>query len=82
MVFSLCTDIHKYSGGEEGIFDMSRRLIAVQAELGLEFIPEVTSVMLSLFVSLIQSELEHIQLSILKLVLDLMKWKNRNGKYA
>ncbi|XP_076925841.1 protein RST1-like [Bidens hawaiensis] len=78
MVFSLCTDIHKYSGGEECIFDMSRRLIVVQAELGLKFIPEVSSVMLSLFVSLIQSELEHIQLSILKLVLDLIKWKNRN----
>ncbi|KAJ0711363.1 hypothetical protein HanOQP8_Chr09g0323011 [Helianthus annuus] len=78
MVFSLCTDIHKYSGGEECIFDMSRRLIVVQAELDLKCIPEASSVMLSLFVSLIQSELEHIQLSILKLVLDLIKWKNRN----
>ncbi|KAI7734388.1 hypothetical protein M8C21_024541, partial [Ambrosia artemisiifolia] len=78
MVFSLCTDIHKFSGGKECIFDMSRRLIVVQAELGLKYIPEASSVMLSLFVSLIQSELEHIQLSILKLVLDLIKWKNRN----
>ncbi|CAH1420627.1 unnamed protein product [Lactuca virosa] len=78
MVFSLCTDIHKYSGGEECIFDMSRRLIAVQAELGLKFIPEASSVILSLFVNLIQSEIEHIQLSVLKLVLDLIKWKSGN----
>lgn len=78
MVFSLYTDIHKYSGGEECIFDMSRRLIVMQTELGLKFIPEASSVMLSLFVSLIQSDLEHIQLSILKLVLDLIKWKSEN----
>ncbi|CAI9283307.1 unnamed protein product [Lactuca saligna] len=78
MVFSLYTDIHKYSDGEECIFDMSRRLIGVQAELGLKFIPEASSVMLSLFVKLIQSEIEHIQLSILTLVLDLIKWKSRN----
>ncbi|KAK9067315.1 hypothetical protein SSX86_014641 [Deinandra increscens subsp. villosa] len=78
MVFSLCTYIHKFSGGEECIFDMTMRLIVVQAELGLNFIPEVSSVILSLFASLIQSELEHIQLSILKLVLYLIKWKNRN----
>ncbi|XP_023735166.1 protein RST1 isoform X1 [Lactuca sativa] len=78
MVFSLYTDILKYSGGEEGIFDMSRRLIGVQAELGLKFIPEASSVMLSLFVNLIHSEIEHIQLSILKLVLDLIKWKSGN----
>ena len=80
MVFSLYTDIHKYCGGEECIFIMSRRLIAVQAELGLKFIPEASSVMLSLFVNLIHSEIEHIQLSILKLVLDLIKWKSGNGK--
>lgn len=75
MIFST---IHKYSGGEECIFDMSRRLIVVQSELGLKFIPEASSVMLSLFVSLIQSEMEHIQLSILKLVLILIKWKSSN----
>ncbi|KAL4581590.1 hypothetical protein LXL04_006113 [Taraxacum kok-saghyz] len=78
MVFSLYTDIHNYSGGEEYIYDMSRRLVTVQADLGLKFIPEASSVMLSLFVSLIQSDLEHIQLSILKLVLDLIKWKSEN----
>lgn len=79
-VFSLYTDIHKYSGGEECIYDMARRLIVVQAELSLKFIAETSSVMLSLFVSLIQSELEHIQLSIIKLVIDFIKWKSVNGK--
>nr|XP_043615297.1 protein RST1 [Erigeron canadensis] len=78
LVFSLCRDIHKFSGGEECIFDMSRRLIVVQSELGLEFIPEVSTVILSLFVSLIQSDIEHIQLSILKLVLALIQWKSVN----
>lgn len=78
MVFSLRTYIQTFSAGEECIFDMSRRLIVVQAELGLEFIPEATFMILYLFVSLIQSELEHIQLSILKMVLDLIKWKNRS----
>ncbi|GJR02152.1 armadillo-like helical domain-containing protein [Tanacetum coccineum] len=77
-VFSMCTYIYKYSSGEECIFDMSRRLIVVQSELGLRYIPEASTVMLSLFVTLNQSELEHLQLSILKLVLDLIKWKSGN----
>ena len=79
MIFST---VHKFSGGEECIFDMSRRLIVVQSELGLKFIPEASSVMLSLFVSLMQSEMEHIQLSILKMVLILIKWKNSDGKFV
>lgn len=78
MVFSMCTYVYKYSSGEECIFDMSRRLIVVQAELGLKCIPEASIVMLSLFVTLNQSELEHIQLAILKLVLELIKWKSGN----
>ncbi|GJR02144.1 armadillo-like helical domain-containing protein, partial [Tanacetum coccineum] len=77
-VFSMCTYINKYSSGEECIFDVSRRLIVVQSELGLRCIPEASTVMLSLFVTVNQSELEHIQLSILKLVLDLIKWKSGN----
>ncbi|XP_071712037.1 protein RST1 [Rutidosis leptorrhynchoides] len=78
MVFSWCTDISSYSVEEERIYDMSRCIIAVQAELGLEYIPELSAVMLSLFVSLIQSELEHIQLLVLQLVMDLLKWKSVN----
>ncbi|KAM7509889.1 hypothetical protein LguiB_008764 [Lonicera macranthoides] len=73
--FSLCTQLHKRSGGGEAVIEVSRHLLVAQKELGLSYIPELSSVILSLFISLIQSDLEHEQLSILKLLFFLLKWK-------
>ncbi|KAI7979836.1 Protein RST1 [Camellia lanceoleosa] len=58
---------------------VSKCLVCVQKELGLSYIPELSTVILSLLVTLIQTELEHEQLSILKLLLFLLKWKSENG---
>ncbi|KAA8530205.1 hypothetical protein F0562_004914 [Nyssa sinensis] len=81
-ILSSCTDLHKHSGGVEAIFEISKPLLFVQKELGLSYIPELSSAILSLFFALTQSELEHEQLSILKLLLFLLKWKSENGYYV
>lgn len=81
MYFSLCTHLHKRSGGGEAVIEVSRHLLVAQKELGLSYIPELSSVILSLFVSLIQSDLEHEQLSILKLLFFLLKWKGGCGMF-
>lgn len=78
-LFSLQTYLNKCSGGSEAVIEISRSLVLVQKELGLSYIPELSSVVLSLFVTLVQSELEHEQLSILKIVFLLLKWKTENG---
>lgn len=51
----------------------------VQKDLGLSFIPELSTITLSLFMVLMQSELEHEQFLEVKLVLFLLKWKHENG---
>ncbi|XP_028069666.1 protein RST1 isoform X6 [Camellia sinensis] len=77
-IFSLSPAHHKHSGGVEPIVEVSKCLVCVQKELGLSYIPELSTVILSLLVTLIQTELEHEQLSILKLLLFLLKWKSEN----
>ncbi|CAI9111482.1 OLC1v1011710C1 [Oldenlandia corymbosa var. corymbosa] len=59
----------------EDICEIARHILVVQKELGLNYVPEFSSVMLSLFLPLIQSELEQEQLAVLKLVLFLVEWK-------
>ncbi|XP_058188186.1 protein RST1 isoform X3 [Rhododendron vialii] len=77
-VFSLFPDMHKHSGGVEPVVEVWKRLVCGQKELGLSYIPELSRVTLSLFITLIQSEFEHQQLSILKLLIFLFKWKSEN----
>ncbi|KAK4417800.1 protein RST1 [Sesamum alatum] len=71
-------DFSKCSGGVEKILDVTRHLLVAQKELGLNYVTELSSLLLSLFPILVQSELEHEQYSILKLVLFLLRWKNEN----
>ena len=78
-VFLLFPNRHHF-GGVEPIVEVSKRLVRVQKELGLSYTPELSTVTSSLFVLLIQSEFEHDQLSILKLLIFLMKWRSENGK--
>ncbi|KAL6552953.1 hypothetical protein OROGR_006795 [Orobanche gracilis] len=63
------------SGGVERILDAARHILVVQKELGLNYSADLFLVMLSLFEFLTQSELEHEQNTILKLVLFLLRWK-------
>ncbi|XP_061373555.1 protein RST1 isoform X2 [Gastrolobium bilobum] len=60
------------------MFELSRRLLCVQKDLGLRWVPGLSSTMVSLFTILVQSELEHEQISILKLLLLILKWKYDN----
>lgn len=78
-VLSLCTCNHRHSGGNEPIVELVKRLMFVQKDLGLQYVPELSSSVLSLFVILVQSELEHDQLSILKFFHFLLEWKYENG---
>lgn len=81
-VLSLCTDLQKRCTRNGQIIELSKRLLFVQKELGLQYIPDFISVVASLFIILIQAEFEHEQLSILKLSLFLLKWKNENGVFS
>ncbi|XP_062106921.1 protein RST1 isoform X2 [Humulus lupulus] len=76
-ILSVCS-CHRYSYWIEPITEVSRRLLSVQKELGFQYVPKLSSATLSLFVILIQSELEHEQLSTLKLTHFLFKWKHDN----
>ncbi|XP_073296090.1 protein RST1 [Primulina huaijiensis] len=75
-ILLLHTDFRNCSGGVEKNLDASRRLLGVQKELNLNYMAEFSSVMLSLFPILVQSELEHEQYPVLQLVLFLLRWKN------
>lgn len=79
-ILLLHTDFRKCSGGVEKILDASRHLLAVQNELNLNYMAEFSSVMLSLFPILVQSELEHEQYPVLQSVLFLLRWKSEKGK--
>ncbi|KAG2714612.1 hypothetical protein I3760_03G035700 [Carya illinoinensis] len=78
-VLSLCTCHLGFSGVNEPIVELGKRILLVQRDHGLQYVPELSSSVLSLFVILIQSELEHEQLSILKIFHFLLKWKCENG---
>ncbi|XP_010316298.1 protein RST1 isoform X2 [Solanum lycopersicum] len=77
VMFSLCTN-PKHTSSIENILEVSRRILIVQKDLGLSFIPELSTITLSLFMVLMQSELEHEQFLEVKLVLFLLKWKHEN----
>lgn len=81
-VHSQHPDHCKHFHGSEPIVELSKRLLVVQKELGLPYIPELSLPMLFLFFVLVQSELEHEQLPALRLVLFLLKWKNENGIFT
>ncbi|KAL3346907.1 hypothetical protein AABB24_025381 [Solanum stoloniferum] len=77
VMFSLCSN-PKHTSSIENILAVSRRILIVQKDLGLSYIPELSTIMLSLFMVLMQSELEHEQFLEVKLILFLLKWKNEN----
>lgn len=78
-IFSLHKDLRLHFHGIEKISGMSRHLLAVQKELGLSYVPDFSSVILSLFIPLAQSDLEHEQLAILRLLHFLLEWKRESG---
>ncbi|KAL9458356.1 hypothetical protein AB3S75_007260 [Citrus x aurantiifolia] len=77
-VLSLYTSPFKQSGGVEHIVEVLKRVLVAQFELRLQYKPELSSVILYLFSILIDSELEHEQLCILKFLLFVINWKSEN----
>ncbi|XVE84015.1 hypothetical protein DITRI_Ditri16bG0134800 [Diplodiscus trichospermus] len=75
-VLSLYTSPCKQSGVTESIVELLKHMLAAQKDLALRYLTELSSVILSLSVLLIESELEHEQLSILKFLHFLLKWKS------
>ncbi|CAH9123168.1 unnamed protein product [Cuscuta epithymum] len=80
VIFSLHSDLLKPVGSIEYILEVPRRLMVVQKELGLNFFPELSSALSFIFVILVYSELEHEQLSALRLLRFIFSWKNCSGK--
>lgn len=58
------------------------RLLTVQKDIGLPWLPGLSSIILSLFIIIVQSELEHEHISILKLLLFILKWKCDSGMFS
>ncbi|KAL5152789.1 Protein RST1 [Glycine soja] len=77
-ILSLSTCLQWHPGGHEPICELLRRLLSVQNDLGLPWLPGLASTIASLFTIIVQSELEHEQISILKLLLLILKWKYDN----
>lgn len=71
-----------FPGVHEPIFELSRRLLSVQKDLGLHWVSGLSSTMLSLFTILVQSEVEYEQISLMKLLLLILKWKYDKGKFS
>ncbi|KAL0554842.1 hypothetical protein IC582_008770 [Cucumis melo] len=68
-----CLDRHVC--GCERILELSRYLLSVQKDLGMQYVPKLSSAFSPLFTILTKSELEHEQLLILKLLVSLLRWK-------
>ncbi|KAK4282352.1 hypothetical protein QN277_013739 [Acacia crassicarpa] len=77
-VLSLVTCLQWHGGDNEFLFELSKRLFSVQRDHGLTCLPSLSSTMVSLWTILVQSELEHVQISILKLISTILKWKYEN----
>ncbi|PPR81272.1 hypothetical protein GOBAR_AA39444 [Gossypium barbadense] len=75
-VLSLYTSPCKQSDEVEPIVELLKHMLVAQKDLALHYMPELASVILSLSVLLIESDLEHQQLSILKFLHFLLKWKS------
>ncbi|KAK4774399.1 hypothetical protein SAY86_009334 [Trapa natans] len=57
------------------IIELAGRILVLFKDLGLHYLPILSSTTLSLSFMITQSELEHEQMSMLKLLLDLLSWK-------
>ncbi|KAG4182177.1 hypothetical protein ERO13_A09G028500v2 [Gossypium hirsutum] len=76
-VLSLYMSPCKQSDEIEPIVELLKHMLVAQKDLALHYMPELASVILSLSVLLIESDLEHQQLSILKFLQFLLKWKSK-----
>ncbi|KAL0658136.1 hypothetical protein Bca4012_078721 [Brassica carinata] len=81
-VLLLCASPHVQNTEQEAVIESLRHLLAVQKDLGLPYSRDLSLVVLSLLFMLAKSSVEHEQLSILKLLLFLLKWKSENENFS
>ncbi|XP_024006795.1 protein RST1 isoform X2 [Eutrema salsugineum] len=77
-VLLLCASPHVQNTEQEPVIESLRHLLAVQKDLGLTYSSDLSLVVLSLVFMLAKSSVEHEQLSILKFLHFLLKWKSEN----
>lgn len=77
-VLSRCTEINNYSTSSDSVL-LANRIITVQIEAGLNYVPQFSTVSLALSVILTKTELEYEQVPVVKLLSLLRKWNNKNG---
>ncbi|EOA23150.1 hypothetical protein CARUB_v10016560mg [Capsella rubella] len=77
-VLLLCSSPHVQTTEQEPVIESLKHLLAVQKDLGLPYLPDLSLVVISLVFMLAKSNVEHEQLSILKFLLSLLKWKTEN----
>ncbi|CAN0875161.1 Protein RST1 [Linum grandiflorum] len=78
-ILSLLDYLHVHCGSCERIFELLKHLFVAQKDLGLGYMPEFSATLLSLSTILALSELEHEQLSLLKLLICIFRWKMENA---
>ncbi|KFK33679.1 hypothetical protein AALP_AA5G045700 [Arabis alpina] len=77
-VIFLCASPHVQTTEQEPVIESLKHLLAVQKDLGLPYSRELSLVVLSLVFMLAKSSVEHEQVSILKFLLFLLRWKCEN----
>ncbi|CAA7046600.1 unnamed protein product [Microthlaspi erraticum] len=77
-VLLLCASPNVQNTEQEPVIESLKHLLAVQKDLGLPYSRDLSLVVLSLVFMLAKSSVEHEQLSILKFLLFLLKWKCEN----
>lgn len=78
-IFYLPYDLLVQLGEVENVLEMARHLLVAQKEIGLSYISEFSAVILSLFITISKSKVEHEQLTIMKVLLLLLEWKRESG---
>ncbi|XP_010514478.1 PREDICTED: protein RST1-like isoform X3 [Camelina sativa] len=81
-VLLLCSSPHVQTTEQESVIESLKHLLAVQKDVGLPYSPDLSLVVLSLVFMLAKSNVEHEQLSILKFLLFLLKWKTENDNLS
>ncbi|KAJ3694479.1 hypothetical protein LUZ60_009959 [Juncus effusus] len=78
-IFSLCFIQNKSFGINETVFQLAKRLLSIQKEINLKFLPEFNSIFITISYILSQTDFEHEQLAALKLLIFLTDWKHQTG---
>ncbi|KAK9113672.1 hypothetical protein Syun_020469 [Stephania yunnanensis] len=79
-LLSFHTNFGRHASSKESIIKLSKQLLLVQKQLGMPYQCEFSSLLMSLFVILIRAKFEHEQLSVLKLLNFLLKWKTESER--